>query len=1076
MSSAIQQYLRDVDRFYASGDATEHTYRPALQALVESFAKNITATNEPKRIRCGAPDFIVSGQDAPVGYIECKDLGVSLDETEKSDQLKRYFASLGNLILTDYLEFRYYLAGQPTMQVTLAHRDAKGRVKPLQGAEEHLTALFHAFLHAQTQTITTPQDLAARMANIAKVIREAIERAFEIEDPSGTLHGEYESFRATILSDITPQQFADTYAQTVCYGMFSARVNVPDRQASTFSREHAAYDLPATNPFLREVFDYIAGTRLDPSIVWAVDLLADILRRADMGEILQEFGKAIREEDPVVHFYETFLAAYDPALRESRGVYYTPEPVVLYIVRSLDAILKRDFNCPEGLADHSKIVMEVSDPNQKDRKVCREVHRVQILDPATGTGTFLFETIRHIHESLKANRGLWTGENGYVAQHLLPRLYGFELMMAPYAVAHLKLGWLLKETGYDFATAERLRVYLTNTLEEAEVVADSKLLFANQIAREANAASNVKSDCPIMVVLGNPPYSGHSANQNQWSKDLIKKKLPGPNGAPGYFECDGKPLGERNPKWLNDDYVKFIRFAQYRIERTGYGVLGFITNHGYLDNPTFRGMRQSLMHTFDDIYVLDLHGNAKKKEITPDGTKDENVFDIMQGVAVGLFIKRKDGLLKKPARVFHAELWGERSKKYHWLTRHDIEDTKWQAIKPKTPFYLFSPQNTKRLAEYNQGFKITEAMPVNSVGIVTARDNLSIHITPDEVWKTITDFAALSPEAAREKYRLGPDARDWKVRFAQADLKNGGLVRSKVIPILYRPFDTRFTYYTGADCGFLCRPRTKTMYHMLAGENLALCTTRSIEIGRGWEHLFCSKEIIQHHTVSLKEVNYQFPLYLYPNGKVPDSLFGHDNGRRPNLAAAFIEELTARLRLSFVPDGTGNLKKTFGPEDIFHYAYAVFHSPTYRRRYAEFLKIDFPRLPLTSDRKLFARLCALGAELVGLHLLEQVPEPQATYPQSGNSLVDKPRYQPPTKDAPGRVYVNQDQYFNNVPPEAWEFHVGGYQVCEKWLKDRKGRTLSYDDIQTYRKITEALRQTQRLMGEIDAAIPSWPME
>ena len=438
------------------------------------------------------------------------------------------------------------------------------------------------------------------MANVAKVIRDAIEKAFALEGEAGTLHGEFESFRATILGDITPAQFADMYAQTVCYGMFSARVNVPDQKAGTFTREHAAYDLPKTNPFLREVFEYIAGTKLDPSIVWAVDLLAEMLRRCDMGEILKNFGKATRQEDPVVHFYETFLAAYDPALRETRGVYYTPEPVVSFIVRSIDAILKRDFACPAGLADNSKITAEFPDATSKGGKVKQEVHRVQILDPATGTGTFLYETIRHIRDGMAANRGTWAGERGYVAQHLLPRLYGFELMMAPYAVAHLKLGWLLKETGYDFAGNERLRVYLTNTLEEAEVVAGPLLALANQIAREANAAGKVKTQCPIMVIMGNPPYSGLSANMNPWVNGLLKKPLPLKGGAQSYYEMRRQAPG-REEVWLKDDYVKFLRFAQYRIELTGYGVLGFITNHGYLDNPTFRGMRQSLMQTFDDI-------------------------------------------------------------------------------------------------------------------------------------------------------------------------------------------------------------------------------------------------------------------------------------------------------------------------------------------------------------------------------------------------------------------------------------------------------------------------------------------
>ncbi len=406
---------------------------------------------------------------------------------------------------------------------------------------------------------------------------------------------------------------------------------------------------------MREVFEYVAGTKLDPSIVWSVDLLADILRRCAMGAILADFGKATRKEDPVVHFYETFLAAYDPALRETRGVYYTPEPVVGFIVRSIDLILKRDFGCPGGLADNSMIAVEPRGSGRDDAgprprhsnlkleisdlKSQIAVHRVQILDPATGTGTFLFEVVRLIHDALKASRGTWGGAKGYVAQHLLPRLHGFELMMAPYAVAHMKLGWLLKETGYNFPTDERLRVYLTNTLEEAEIVAGPLLALANQIAREANAASRVKSECPIMVVLGNPPYSGLSANMNEWTDNLLKKRLPLPGGAPGYYEVDGQPLGEKK-LWLQDDYVKFIRFGQYRIEQTGYGILAFITNHGYLDNPTFRGMRRSLMQTFDDIYVLDLHGNAKKRETAPDGSKDQNVFDIMQGVAVCIMVRK----------------------------------------------------------------------------------------------------------------------------------------------------------------------------------------------------------------------------------------------------------------------------------------------------------------------------------------------------------------------------------------------------------------------------------------------------
>ena len=1033
--AAICQYLREVEETHAGGIATEHSYRPAFKTLVESFGQDVRATNEPKRVACGAPDFIVARPDVPVGFIECKDVGAALDDVEKTDQMERYFPSLENLILTDYLEFRYYIRGERTMHVHLARIDAKGKAKPMQGGDEQLAMLFDAFLAAKSPTIATPKDLAGRMANVAKVIRDAIEKAFSLEGEAGTLHGEYESFRATILSKITPAQFADMYAQTVCYGMFSARVNVSEAKADTFTREHAAYDLPKTNPFLREVFDYIAGTRLDASIVWAVDLLAEMLRRCDMGEILKDFGKATRQEDPVVHFYETFLAAYDPGLRETRGVYYTPEPVVGYIVRSIDAILKRDFACPAGLADSSKITVEVPDTTKKGGKATREVHRVQILDPATGTGTFLYQTIRLIENALSPNKGSWAGEKGYVAQHLLPRVYGFELMMAPYAVAHMKLGWLLKETGYDFAADERLRVYLTNTLEEAEIVAEPLLALANQIAREANAAGKVKTECPIMVIMGNPPYSGHSANKGQWCRNLIRKKLPLPDGAPGYFECDGKPLGERNPKWLNDDYVKFIRFAQYRIELTGYGVLGFITNHGYLDNPTFRGMRQSLMRTFDEIYVLDLHGNAKKREIAPDGSKDDNVFDIMQGVAIALFV-RKPGRRSGAVRVFCADLFGARKGKYRYLAEHDLTRTRWRQIDPCGPSYLFKPQRGRLRREYLNGWSLSQAMPVSNVGIVTGRDKMTVA------------FDEQGARALAAGVRLDP-----------------GCMK----PLTYRPYDRRFLLY---DASVVTRPRLDVMRHMMAGPNLALIATRQTR--DKWD-IFVTRDLSGHKSCAAFDINSVFPIYLYENGNLPPSLFEQDNGRRPNLAGDFIEEISRRLQLRFVPDGRGNTKKTFGPEDVLHYAYAVFHSPTYRKRYAEFLKIDFPRLPLTGDKGLFAALVRLGRELVALHLLETVPTPAASYPCQGDNVVRRVDYKPPTSHSPGRVCINDRQYFANVPPEVWEFHVGGYQVCHKWLKDRKGRSLSYDDIEHYRRMTEAVRGTLRLMEEIDKAIPGWPL-
>ena len=607
-------YLARIAADLKAGNATEHSHRPALQTLLETALPGIKATNEPRRIACGAPDYIITRGETPIGYIEAKDVGLSLDAVQEGEQLKRYRASLRNLILTDYLEFRLYRNGELVQSAQLAQPQKGGAIKKIAGGAESTAALIESFMNSDQPSIATPRDLAQRMARMAQVIRGLIANAFALENDTATeLHHQFDAFKQVLLGDdLTPAQFADMYAQTICYGLFAARCN---HTGGIFSRLAAASELPKTNPFLRKLFQNIAGYNLDDRIAWAVDDLADMLSKADMGAILSDFGKATRQEDPVVHFYETFLAAYDPRMREARGVYYTPEPVVSYIVRSVDAILQHDFGLADGLADHSKLKLTrpVSGGKSKATETF-EAHRVQILDPATGTGTFLYSVMQHIRERFNGNAGMWPG---YVAEHLLPRIYGFELLMAPYAVAHMKLGLMLKQSGYEIggnaAREERLRVYLTNTLEKAHELTGLPL-FTQWLAEEAARAGEVKQSAPIMVVLGNPPYSGHSANKGEWMQALMRgQDTSSGQKTANYFECDGAPLGERNPKWLNDDYVKFMRFAQWRIEKTGYGVLAFVTNHGFLDNPTFRGMRQSLMQTFDDIYLLDLHGNTKKK-------------------------------------------------------------------------------------------------------------------------------------------------------------------------------------------------------------------------------------------------------------------------------------------------------------------------------------------------------------------------------------------------------------------------------------------------------------------------------
>ncbi len=1059
----FREYLKQIQSEFNSGHATEHTYRPALKGLMESLESGIEATNEPRRIECGAPDFIISRKGVPLGYLETKDIGISLDDTEKSEQLLRYRNSLPNLVLTDYLAFRRYADGNLRQEIRIG-RIEKGKIYPLPDNFPALSDLLSQFLENMSPSVPSSENLALRMAGKAQLIRDIIGLTFENESSEGALHGQLESFRKVLLHDLTPAQFADMYAQTICYGLFAARCNAPAEEV--FTRQQAAYDLPKTNPFLRKLFGHLAGPDLDDRIAWIVDDLALLLNRTDIQAILKDFGKGEGKEDPVVHFYEIFLSHYDPKMRELRGVYYTPEPVVSYIVRSVDRILKEAFELKDGLADNSK-----TDIREGKQKI--ETHRVHVLDPATGTGTFLYEVIRQISESFKGNKGLWPG---YVSDHLLPRIHGFELLMAPYAIAHLKLGLELKRLGYDFHSEERLGVYLTNTLEDPHPFSGAPL-FMRWLADETNHADKVKRKYPIMVILGNPPYSGHSANMGEWIAGLLRGRdsLGREKATGSYFDVDGEPLGEKNPKWLNDDYVKFIRFAQWRIEKTGYGILAFVTNHGYLDNPTFRGMRKSLMDSFDDLYFLDLHGNSKKKEKTPEGIPDKNVFDIQQGVAIGIFVKRQGRAARKKApRLFHADLWGEREAKYQWLSSNDLESTHWKTLTPNAPFYQFVPQDEHLRKEYEKGWKITDILPINSVGIVTARDELTIRDTPNSVWETVLDFASRSTEDAREKYALGPDARDWKVELAQKDLKKSGPSKDKIVPILYRPFDRRYTYYTGHSSGFQCRPRPEVMRHMLAGKNLGLITSR---LTKDLWDAFVADSIIGHKSLTAYDISYLFPLYLYEtpppnpllsrNRKEPDATV-----RRPNLSPEFLEDFSGKLRMDFIPDGNGDLRKTFGSEDVFHYLYAVLHSPTYRSRYAGFLKMDFPRIPLTSNINLFRTLCALGEGLVSLHLLEKGVPVSPTFPVSGENRVESVRYDPENK---GRLWINGAQYFEGISPEVWNFHIGGYQVCQKWLKDRKGRALGYQDLTHYQKIVAALSETINLQENIDETIGKWPI-
>lgn len=1076
----FKKYLADIGAALKQGNATEHTHRPALKTLLESLAPNLLATNEPKRIQCGAPDYIVTRGVVPLGYVEAKDFGLNLnlDDVEDSEQLKRYRASLRNLILTDYLEFRLYRNGELTLTARLAKWQKNGVLKAEPDGAEQLHKLLMFFIEGEISSVASPKELAQRMAMLARMIHDVIKLALAQSDEHDELAGQYAAFKQVLINDLSPEQFADMYAQTICYGLFAARCN---HTGGGFTRQNAGADLPKTNPFLRKLFNNIAGADLDERITWAVDDLAELLARADMESVLRDFGHATRQHDPVVHFYETFLGAYDPKLKATRGVYYTPEPVVDYIVRSVDAILRRDFALPDGLADASRVTLKRPKQQGKGEEPY-QTHRVQILDPACGTGTFLHAVVACIREHFAGSPGLWPS---YVAEHLLPRIYGFELLMAPYAVAHMKLGLQLKESGYDFSSAERLRVFLTNTLEEAHELSGLPL-FANYIAQEAASAGEVKRDVPIMVVLGNPPYSGHSANKGEWIANLLRGLDTGNKQITGnYFAVDGAPLGERNPKWLNDDYVKFIRFAQWRIEQTGYGVLAFITNHGYLDNPTFRGMRQSLLQTFDELYLYDLHGNSKKKERAADGGKDENVFDIQQGVAIGIFVKRKASVIPCHPRedggkagiqssiktldsrlrgsdengahgkVFHANLYGTRASKYATLAEQDTTTTPWQTLQPHSPTYLFAQQDAVLLAEYERSWKITEAMPLNVLGFQTHRDRFAIDFDRSVIEQRMSEMRdeQISDSQISEKHALS-NSSDWQIASARKRIQNNANWQSLITQCAYRPFDQRWCYF---DEAAMDRPRRELKDHVLNAENLCLNLTRNTKEFE-WRNALVSSSPAPAVYVEIKEGSSVFPLWLYPREK-QDLLDDAPQEKRPNFAPEFLAELKEKI---------GDLPLT--PEDVFAYLYAVLYAPGYRARYAEFLKRDFPRIPLTSNRALFKRLVELGQQLIELHLMRRHAAAVCRYPVAGSNRMDKVEFRE------GRVYINAEQYFDGVPQAVWDYHIGGYQVAAKWLKDRKGRLLSFDDLQHYQRVIAALAETIRLQAQIDAAIPAWPMQ
>ena len=1024
------RYLQNIHRTQISTEATpELSLYPHLQAFLEALfvelgRDTVQLTQEPRQLdQIGRPDFIAMDGLLPVGYIEAEAYGRDLDALtgHAAAQNARFIENLDNFILTNFVEFRLYADG--VLRATANIEDSP----------ENLERFLERFLDAGQVEITSPEVLARYLARRTRELQTQI--ATTLTDENSEIYGMFSAFKELLISTLTPDDFADMYAQTLAYGLFAARCTLPN--ATHFSRHTAVDALPRSNPFLVQLFHHVASPTLETNVTYILDDIAALLRNVPTEMLRTAFAARNHLEDPVIHFYETFLAEYDPQRRVDRGVYYTPPQVISYIVRSVDSLLKTELNRPDGLADDDTL----------------------ILDPATGTGGFLLTVLDHVREYVAETYGAaeWMQ---YVNAQLVRRIFGFELLVAPYTIAHLKLSLFLQAQGW--RADERLGIYLTNTLEQPDEMQPS-IPFAGFISDEANAALSVKRDEPLLVIFGNPPYPQDSANPSREGRKLtfIGELIE------DYRQVDGEPLGDKNSKVLQSDYVKFIRWAQWRIDKNGEGVIGYIVNNSFLDGPTFRGMRQSLLDSFNAIYLLNLHGSSRVTEVVPEAENDENVFDIIQGVSILLCVKQRDNSI--PAKVYYAAMWGPREEKYRTLSETDVQTTEWSELQPTSPYYLLVPQATELRAEYELGWQIAEIFQIDSVGIVTGRDKLTLHWTEKKLHETVTDFVSLSENDARRKYNLGKDSRDWKVRLAQADLRSHPDATQHTQPIYYRPFDTRWTYYTGQGRGFHCLPRSTIMQHLLS-ENLALCVHRGIK-SLIWQHALVTNQISEKSYISNRSepTAHVFPLYLYPN---PEEL-GLSKERSLNFESAFLAALSEALALPQTEPF--NLPEGVSPEEILAYIYAILYSPTYRERYYEFLKYDFPRIPLPEDIEQFRTLATLGQRLVDSHLLEDGSRLQVAptgrgvsamhrFEGEGDGVVSKPRY------ADGKVWINPTQHFTDVSEEVWEYEIGAYQVCEKWLKDRRGEVLSHADVRWYRAVLVAVAETLSVMGEIDLVL------
>nr|WRE07445.1 N-6 DNA methylase [Helicobacter pylori] len=1084
----LKEYLEGIKNI--TPESNELTHRPSLYNLLKNlkddFNKEFKIEHEPNRDKQGGqPDFRVSYQGLNIGYIENKRAGTNLNRLLKSDQVLKYLELNPNLMLTDYLNFVWVGKDEENKpfikrKISVASPDELSKpLKPKPQTECDLIELFKSFFNHEAAPIANAKDFATHLSAPTKYLKDAL-ITYQKDTQVSSI---FKNFKEYLYEELSFEDFSDAFAQTLTYSLFLAKLNHPFEKINL---DNVRSSIPKNFAVIREMADFLKKLDAIKEIQWLLNEILSLINHVDMDSILKDLND---DKDPYLHFYETFLSAYDPKLREKKGVYYTPDSVVKFIINALDSLLKTHFkDAPLGL------------------KSALDNENIKLLDFATGTGTFLLEAFRKALEARKtSDGGTSTKEDKY--QNLLKQFYGFEYLIAPYAIAHLNLSQAFKEEfKKPLKENDALQIILTNTLIQPSEIAAHRGLQPI-FEKELKSAQEIKKNENILIITGNPPYSGASSNEGlfEWEvkatygiepefqtietkknvkltdeiqtllKNIQKQKESGSKDALKALKSlhsKYKLQDEKNPKWLLDDYVKFMRFAQNKIKSLGHGLFGFISNNAFLDNPTFRGLRRSLLECYDELYILNLHGNVRKKEETPQGTKDENVFNIKQGVSINLFVKKAQATKQK---IFYYDVYGGRAEKYAFLDQNDLNSINWLELALRVPSCLLIPQETPLLEEYEQGFSVQDMFQVGGTGICSKRDHVVFHKDKESLLKLLKDFSTLEPSELRRKYDIGDDSRDWRLEYAIKEVKtNIKRLEEHIVSCQYRPFDYRWTYYTPNSRTFLAYPVYDVFKHMLpppppptnpktpnqTRKNVALNTPRQLKNNdKSWTQCFISSHINDQGLSSGGNgagVNY--PLYQF---------------KHPN----YTENFTPEFR-SFIDK---HYNHSFEPLEVLGYIYALLYSPNYRKRYEDFLKADYPKILFTNNKDLFRALSLLGIELIGLHVLNQeslnysfkklkdatIGESYYKEAHDCNPIIKKPLHNEPEK----RLYINHSAYFRGVSKEIYHYMIGGYGVLEKYLKSHKNEPCNFDHVSNIIKVIARTIEIQKTLGFLTSDLP-----